>query len=322
MPPPEPIHLTTTITDKESGMRLDQALASLIPDYSRSQWQQWIKQGCITVNHEEVTQPKTKVIEHQIIELTATLLPKISWEPQPLDIDIIYEDNAIIVINKPAGLVTHPGAGNPDNTLVNALLYHHPALEQLPRAGIVHRLDKDTTGLMIIAKTLQSHQFLVQAIQQRCVKREYVAIAQGNFIAGGTLNYPIGRHPIQRTKMAVNPAGKHATTHYKILEHFKHHSHLHITLETGRTHQIRVHFSHIKHPLVGDPTYGNKRNTIKPCNESLRKAINGFNRQALHATRLTLQEHPESKKTISWEIPPPKDFQNLLEQLRLNEAED
>lgn len=296
-----------------AGLRLDQALAKLCPEYSRARLQTWIKSGKITVDG-KTARPKDKIHENQKIVINAILEPQAAWQPQAITLDIVYEDSSILVINKPAGLVVHPGAGIKESTLLNALLHHAPELNKIPRAGIVHRLDKDTSGLLVIAKTLAAHKNLIEQIQQRMMKREYQAIVNGVLISGGTITEPIGRHPTQRIKMAVIESGKPAVTHYRIIKKFRAHTHIKIQLETGRTHQIRVHMAYIHHPIVGDPTYGGRFKLPQGVNEKLKTALQNFKRQALHASRLELQ-HPESRKTVHWEVLLPKDMQQLLKLL-------
>jgi len=240
--------------------------------------------------------------------------PCIANAPQDIPLNIIHEDEALLVINKPAGLVVHPAPGNPDRTLVNALLHYCPALAELPRAGIIHRIDKDTTGLMVVAKTLTAHTQLVQQLQAREIKREYLALVKGEMISGSSIDQPIGRHPSQRTKMAVVGKGKPAITHYRIKQRFGHYTLLHVQLETGRTHQIRVHLAYIHHPIVGDPTYGGRLQFPKDISEDLQQTLTHFKRQALHAWRLTL-DHPVSKQQLSFQAEPPADFVKLIDQL-------
>jgi 23S rRNA pseudouridine1911/1915/1917 synthase len=232
-----------------------------------------------------------------------------------MDLDIMYEDDALLVINKSAGCVVHPGAGNPTGTLMNGLLWHNETLATLPRAGIVHRLDKDTTGLMVVAKSLTAHHSLVSQLQERTVSREYLALVNGTLVAGGTLDQPIGRHPIDRKKMAVTESGREAITHYRVEERFPDHTLLAVRLETGRTHQIRVHMAHIRHPLFGDPVYGQRTRFPARCTEAGQACIAAFHRQALHAFRLSLI-HPDTQETVSWEAPLPADMRHLLDAFR------
>jgi 23S rRNA pseudouridine1911/1915/1917 synthase len=308
------IHLETQIPESTAGLRLDQALAKLFPEYSRARLQSWIKAGQVTVDG-KIYYQRDKVHTGQKIVVNAQIEPQQAWEPQPISLNIIYEDKDIIVINKPAGLVVHPGAGNQKNTLVNALLHHVPELAEIPRAGIVHRLDKNTSGLLIIAKSLTTHHKLVKQIQQRIAKREYQAIVTGLLISGGTIEEPIGRHPIHRTKMAVVANGKEAVTHYRVIERFRAHTFLKVQLETGRTHQIRVHMAHIHHPIIGDPEYAGRLKLPAGISAELTHVLQNFNRQALHAWRLEI-EHPRTGKMMHWEAPLPKDMQDLLDLLR------
>ena len=249
-----------------------------------------------------------------MIKIDAEIQSYDSFEAEEIELDILYSDKDIIIINKPAGLVVHPGAGNPNHTLVNALLNFDRSLETIPRAGIIHRLDKDTTGVMVVARTLESHTFLVNKLQERDIKREYQTVVCGQLISGGTIENKMSRHPVHRIKMAVTQSGKVATTHYKILSKYKHYTHLHVQLETGRTHQIRVHMSHIKHPIIGDPVYGNNKSIKKGVDSSLRKIIENFNRQALHAFSLELP-HPSTKEIMSFTAELPDDMKLLLEAL-------
>ena len=308
------IDLTTIIAPEFSNMRLDQALTKLFPQYSRARWQAWIKAGAIKVDgklidQSEKTQVGQEIIAH--IELQA----KEDWQAQAIPLNIVYEDEDILVINKPIGLVVHPGAGNRDQTLVNALLYYSPALAMVPRAGVVHRLDKDTSGLLVIARNLTAHKNLVSQIQKRKMKREYLTVVSGVLISGGTIETAIGRHPTKRTRMAVTATGKTAITHYRVIEKFPAHTYLRVELETGRTHQIRVHMAHIHHPIVGDATYGGRLKLPANISPALRDKLQTFKRQALHASRLTLL-HPTSGKLMQWETPVPEDMQHLLKSLR------
>jgi 23S rRNA pseudouridine1911/1915/1917 synthase len=295
------IHLTTTITEELAGMRVDQALSELYPQYSRTRLQKWIKNNQVTIDN-AFCKPKTKVSMGQKIEINAEIEPQDTWEPQPIKLNIVHEDEDIIIINKPINLVIHPAPGNPDQTLLNGLLYHHPQLIYLPRAGIVHRLDKNTSGLLVVAKNLAAHNHLVTELQNRKIKRQYEAIVHGVMISGGTVNAPIGRHPVNRKKMAVINNGKPAITHYRVIKRFAAHTQVKIFLETGRTHQIRVHMAHINHPIIGDKTYGAGHKQPH------------FPRQALHAKRLGFI-HPSTKKYTEWQTPLPDDMLELLAML-------
>jgi len=297
-----------------AGKRLDQALASLFSDYSRSRLQAWVREGRVRVNGATL-RPRDKVVLGDRVELQAHLEDQVDCRPQPLPLDILFEDEHLLVINKPAGLVVHPAAGNPDGTLQNGLLYHDASLAELPRAGIVHRLDKDTTGLMVVARTQLAYTRLVAALAAREVKREYRALVVGKLNVGGTIDQPIGRHPTQRTRMAVHPGGKPAVTHYRVLEKFRAHTLLRVNLETGRTHQIRVHLAHMRHPIFGDPVYGGRLQIPGGADEGLKAVMRGFRRQALHAKRLGLL-HPFTDRPMQWEAPLPQDMAELLEALR------
>ena len=235
--------------------------------------------------------------------------------PQPIQLDIIFEDEDLVILNKPANLVVHPAAGHWQGTLLNGLLHAYPELEAIPRAGIVHRLDKDTTGLMVVAKNLQSHSILVQQLQERSVEREYEAIVHGVLTGGGIIDAPLGRHPVNRKKKAVIVKGKDSITHYRVLQRFRSHTHVQLNLQTGRTHQIRVHMTHINHSLVGDPLYGGRLQLPTACSEELEQNLRNFKRQALHARRLALV-HPTSERKLSWEVVAPDDFQQLLSAIK------
>lgn len=302
-----------------SDKRLDQAAAELMPEHSRSRLQSWIKSGALTVNG-AVRKPRDKVMLDDVLDLDAEPEVQVTWEAEPISLDIVYEDEHLLVINKPAGLVVHPAAGHADGTLVNALLNHAPEVENLPRAGIVHRLDKDTSGIMVVARSLIAHTSLVDQLQTRTMGREYEAVVVGSLTGGATVDAPIGRHPQDRKRMAVVPSGKPAVTHYRLLERFAAHTHIQCKLESGRTHQIRVHMTHVRHPLVGDPAYGGRLRLPKGTTEELRQALAAFSRQALHARRLTL-EHPETGETLSWEVPLPEDMVQLIEALRKHARE-
>ncbi|WMC10011.1 23S rRNA pseudouridine(1911/1915/1917) synthase RluD [Oceanimonas pelagia] len=309
------IELNGVVADHQYGQRLDQALAEMFPDYSRSRIKTWIQQEQVQLDGAVVSKPREKVLPGQRVVVTAELEDEVRFEPQAIDLNIVYEDDDILVINKPAGLVVHPGAGTPDGTLLNALLHHCPAIAEVPRAGIVHRLDKDTTGLMVVAKTVPAQTHLVSALQARHITREYEAVAIGHMTAGGTVEANIGRHPTQRIQMAVTPTGKPAVTHYRVMEKFRAHTRLRLRLETGRTHQIRVHMAHLKHPLVGDPVYGGRLKPPRAAEPELLEFLRGFKRQALHAVMLRL-EHPITGETMEWHAPIPQDMVDLVEVLR------
>ena len=305
------ISLNAMVPDDHYDTRLDQSIARLFPEYSRSKLKEWILAGKVSVNQSVVTTPRVKLKGGEHIEIEAEHEVQVFNEAQNIYLNIVYEDDDIIVINKPADLVVHPGAGNTSGTLLNALLNHFPDIEQVPRAGIVHRLDKDTTGLMVVAKTLSAQTHLVNQLQAREMGREYEAVVFGNMIAGGIVDEPIGRHATKRTLMDVRSTGKAAVTHYRVKQKFRSHTHLRLKLETGRTHQIRVHMTHIKHPLVGDLPYGGRPRLPKNASDEFIKALRGFKRQALHAIQLSLT-HPTSGELMTWQAPLPQDFEELL----------
>ncbi|WP_207061729.1 23S rRNA pseudouridine(1911/1915/1917) synthase RluD [Motiliproteus sp. SC1-56] len=307
------IKLSIPVPTELGGYRLDQAVAQMFPEYSRSRLQSWIKSGELQVNG-ETRRPRDKLLGGEEVRIHAELESQERWEPEAIALDIVYEDEAILVLNKPAGLVVHPAAGHSGGTLLNALLHHAPEVGTVPRAGIVHRLDKDTTGLMVVAKTLEAQTDLVAQLQERAMGREYEAVVCGVMTGGGSVDEPMGRHPKQRQKMAVHPMGKDALTHYRLLHKYRAHTHVRLKLETGRTHQIRVHMAHIHYPLVGDPLYGGRFRLPKGISPELRDALRGFKRQALHARQLTLW-HPVKDHEMSWEVPLPEDMQDLLQAL-------
>lgn len=307
----ETIEQVAQVPEQLSGSRLDQAAAQLFPDYSRARLQLWIKSGELTVDA-EIKKPRDKLFAGQTLHLQAEVEDEDRWLAEAIALEVIYEDEALLVINKPAGLVVHPAAGHASGTLLNALLAHDTNLASMPRAGIVHRLDKDTSGLMVVAKTLAAQNHLVNQLQERTVSREYEAIVFGTMTGGGKVVADIGRHPRQRKKMAViSTGGKEAITHYRILKRFLNHCHIRCMLETGRTHQIRVHMAHIKHALVGDPLYAGRPRIPKGASEELINGLRGFERQALHARRLSLI-HPFTEEEISWEVPLAEDVAQLL----------
>ncbi len=310
----ETIYLNGTIPEQAAGRRLDQVLAGLFPRYSRSRLQQWTKQGQVLLDGKPAT-VRQRVLGGEVVEVRAELQAEGAVEPENIELDIVYQDEQVLVINKPAGLVVHPAAGNRAGTLQNALLYLEPALATVPRAGIVHRLDKDTSGLMVVARTLEAHTSLVGQLQARTVSREYLALVHTVLTAGGTVDAPIGRHPKDRLRMAVVESGKPAVSHYRVLERFAAHTLVQVRLETGRTHQIRVHMAHIHCPLVGDPVYGGRPRIPRGASERLREALQNFRRQALHARRLAFV-HPQSGETVSWEAEPPEDLAALLDVVR------
>ncbi|MEH6469628.1 MAG: 23S rRNA pseudouridine(1911/1915/1917) synthase RluD [Halopseudomonas sp.] len=311
------IHLQATVPDHLGGLRLDQAVAQIFPEHSRSRLKGWIKSGELTVNGGQL-RPRDKLLGGEQVEVQAAIQQEERWQPEAIDLDVIYEDDHILLLNKPAGLVVHPAAGHHDGTLLNALLHHCPDISGVPRAGIVHRLDKDTTGLMVVAKTLEAQTDLVAQLQERAMGREYEAVTCGVMTGGGCVDEPLGRHSKQRQKMAVSPMmGKEAITHYRLLNKFRGHTHIRLKLETGRTHQIRVHMAHIRYPLVGDPQYGGRMRQPKGISFELQEQLRGFKRQALHAKRLELY-HPATEELMSWEVPLPEDMLALLEELAID----
>jgi 23S rRNA pseudouridine1911/1915/1917 synthase len=311
-----------TIPTNLGGKRLDIALQSMFPEHSRSRLQAWIKEGLVSLESVATT-AKTKVWGGEVVEIQMPENPQENaFKPEDISLDIVFEDDILLVINKPAGLVVHPAAGNWSGTLLNALLYQWPHLSEIPRCGIVHRLDKDTTGLLVVAKSLEAQTSLVRQLQARTVKREYRAIVWGQLWRNGSVNEPIGRNSHNRKKMAVSRGGKPAITHYEVLERFGTNTYVRCNLETGRTHQIRVHMAHLKAPLVGDPLYG-IGNIIphKLMTQTLREAIAGFNRQALHAIKLGLV-HPKTNVSMEWQIELPEDMKSLLEAMRHEDVKE
>ena len=306
--------LQIIIPIRMTGTRLDASLAEMLPDYSRSKITAWIKSGDALING-KIFKPKDKTSGGEIVSLTLNKKQSNDWAAEEIPLNVVYEDEDIIVINKQFGLVTHPGAGNWTGTLANALLYYDPALSRLDRAGIVHRLDKNTSGLMVIARNEKSQKYLVEQLQNHSVDREYSAIVYGHMIAGGTVNEPIGRDSKDRIKQAVSESGKAAITHYRAIDRFKSHTHVKAILETGRTHQIRVHLSYVGHPLIGDPMYGGRVRFPKKASEELKIALLNFKRQALHSKKLTLN-HPISGEVMSWKAPLPDDMLELLNALK------
>ena len=299
------------VPESLSGQRLDVVLAEMFPDYSRSRLKQWIQEGQVLLEGQQV-KPKIKVFTDQ--ELQLNIAPIESNEeclPEDIPLDIAYEDDALIVVNKPAGLVVHPAAGNRQGTLQNALLFYDERLATVPRAGIVHRLDKDTTGLMVVARNLVSHKYLVEQIMQRQMQREYQALVHGVLTGGGTVDQPIGRHSHDRVRMTVREDGKPAVSHYRVLARFRAHTHIHVKLETGRTHQIRVHMQHLRHPVVGDPIYVDRPRIPAEADKDFVERLRKMERQALHAWRLSLA-HPDTGEAMTWEAALPDDMQCLI----------
>lgn len=305
--------ITLEIPDRLGGLRLDRALSDLLPEFSRNRLQEWIKDGSVLLDG-AVASPKQRILGGERVLVRPVLAANADALAQDIPLGIVHADADVIIVDKPAGLVVHPAAGNADGTLLNALLHYAPELAALPRCGIVHRLDKDTSGLLMIARTLKAHKSMVDQLHARSASREYLALVQGRLTAGGTVDLPIGRHPMDRKRFAVNPTGKSAVTHYRIEERFAHHTLLRVKLETGRTHQIRVHMTHLHHPLIGDPVYGRLR-LPAATQESVKEALRAFRRQALHAERLGLI-HPDTGEYREWTAPLPADFRELLKVLR------
>ncbi|SQH96180.1 23S rRNA pseudouridine(1911/1915/1917) synthase RluD [Haemophilus haemolyticus] len=314
------ITLSAEVQPEQMGQRLDQTLAELFPEYSRSRLKTWIEADLVKLNERITNIPREKVLGGEKIEITVEVEDETRFEPENIPLNIVYEDDDIIVINKPKDLVVHPGAGNPNGTVLNALLYHYPPIAEVPRAGIVHRLDKDTTGLMVVAKTIPAQTKLVRDLQKRKITREYEAVASGIMTKGGSVDQPMARHATKRTLMAVHPMGKPAVTHYRIMENYRNYTRLRLRLETGRTHQIRVHMAHIAHPLLGDQTYGGRPRPPKNASEDFMEVLRNFKRQALHAVMLRLA-HPITGEMMEWYAPLPDDFVELLNALKADYLE-
>jgi 23S rRNA pseudouridine1911/1915/1917 synthase len=308
--------LSLEIPSRLAGFRLDQALVELLPDYSRSRLQLWIKNGAARLDGRTVV-PRHTVWGGERVELMTEAEPATTVVGENIPLRLLHEDDSLLILAKPAGLVVHPAAGHAGGTLQNALLHHAPELAAIPRCGIVHRLDKDTSGLLMVAKTLKAHKALVDQLQARSVHREYLALVQGAMTGGGTLTDPLGRHPTDRKRFAVRRDGKPAVTHYRIETRYTDHTLLRVKLETGRTHQIRVHLSHIHYPLVGDPVYGGRLRLPRGASEALIQALQAFRRQALHAESLGFI-HPDSGEWVVWQEPLPDDFARLLAALGEN----
>jgi 23S rRNA pseudouridine1911/1915/1917 synthase len=308
-----PIHHDLLIPLDSAGQRVDQVLAGLLPQYSRTRIKDWIEGGQILLDGLQV-RPKDRVIGGERAVLLADPPTEEAVKAEPIELDVVYQDDEVLVINKPAGLVVHPGAGNSTGTLQNALLHFDPALAELPRSGIVHRLDKDTTGLMVVARTLPAHTALVRAIEAREVERHYEAVCVGVMTAGGTVDAPIDRHPVDRLRMAIRSSGREAITHYRVVQRFRGHTHVRVQLETGRTHQIRVHLAHIRYPLLGDAVYGGRLLLPKQASAELIALLRGMHRQALHAAHLAF-EHPINGSMVQLDAALPADMQVLLQAL-------
>ena len=311
--------LTAVVPDEMAGMRLDQALAELFSDYSRSKLQIWLKAGRVSVDGSNL-KGRVKIDGGEQVAVDAEPEVVLECQAEKMPLDIIYEDDALLIVNKPAGLVVHPGAGNWSGTLQNGLLFYNQQLSTLPRAGLIHRIDKDTSGLLMVAKTLPAHFSLSEQLQQRSIHREYQAIVVGWMTAGGTIEKPIGRHKHDRIRHVVREDGREAITHYRLIKRFTRHSVIQVKLETGRTHQIRVHMAHLHYPLVGDPVYSNGFRLPAKCSPELEVQLRAFKRQALHAAKLGLI-HPETEEYMEWEQPLPDDMVQLLDALAANESE-
>ncbi|QMT60034.1 23S rRNA pseudouridine(1911/1915/1917) synthase RluD [Legionella sp. PC997] len=313
----EHIHKQLTVPREYHNQRIDSVLAHLLPDYSRSQLSNWIKSGTIILN-QRPCKPKDKVLDGDVIEInvdfTFTEQDFNQCAAEEIPLNIVYEDEELLVLNKPENMVVHPGAGNREHTLVNALLHHAPTLHHLPRAGIIHRLDKDTTGLLVVAKTLPAHTSLIRQMQAREIQRHYVTLVQGHIISGGTIDTGFGRHPRNRLKMAVQEQGRQAITHYSVKKQYQDFTLLDVNLMTGRTHQIRVHLAYIHHPVVGDPLYGGRMRFPTHATEELRTLLQDFKRQALHAATLSFY-HPKTENELTFKAPLPDDFTLLLNTL-------
>lgn len=308
------IEQTAIVPEDMIGLRFDQVAATIFAEFSRERLKGWMQDGQLTVNGQQV-KPKTRCLGGEELVIKATLQVQTSSQPEQMDLDIVYEDDDILVVNKPVGLVVHPGAGNWTGTLINGLLFHEPLLDELPRAGLVHRIDKDTSGLLVVAKNLAAQHHLSKQLADKTVYRVYDAVVVGHVIAGGTVDQPIKRHPVERTRMSVQPGGRPSVTHYKVLERFGSHTLVQAQLETGRTHQIRVHLSYIGFPLVGDTTYGGRIRLPRGASEHLTNTLKGFKRQALHARQLGLV-HPRTGEEMQFEAAWPDDFVQLVEALQ------
>ena len=320
---PEAMAQEFVIPQELSGERLDQVLLHYFPELSRSRLQSWIKNQQVKVDNEIIVKPKHKILQSNQLHVVPIMQDQGEWRAVDIDFDVHFQDDDLMIVNKRAGLVVHPAPGHYQDTLVNGLLYRYPELRKLPRAGIVHRLDKDTTGLLVVAKTAGAHKHLVDQLQQREFDREYLALVHHTLVAGDTIDLPIGRHPQIRKKMTVIENGtssaKEAITHYRIEQKFKNFTLLRVKLETGRTHQIRVHLSHINHSIVGDPLYSIRNLKPRGMSEEFAGIFDSFNRQALHATSLGLQ-HPATGESMSWNVPLPDDFEQLITAIQKHDA--
>jgi len=311
---PGHVQAESTVPDDAAGRRFDQVAAELFGQHSRSRLTEWIRQGRLTLAG-RTAKPSERVVGGEAVRLDAVVENVLRDAPEAIALDVLYEDAACLVINKPPGLTVHPGAGQPSGTLVNALLHRDPSLAALPRAGLVHRLDKDTSGALLVARTLTAHTALAAALLRRDVRREYIAVVRGVVIAGNTIDEPIGRHPHDRMRKAIREDGRHAVTHYRVRERLAHHSVLDLALETGRTHQIRVHLAHVGFPIIGDPLYGGGLKLPRGASDTVRDTLRQFRRQALHAQRLGFAS-PDGDREVSVSAPPPADLAHLIEVLR------
>lgn len=306
--------LAVRIPDELAGRRLDQALAQLLPDYSRSRLTAWIRAGQVRVDGDDAI-PRQLVIGGEEVTVQPSTDTVVRTPAEDIALDILHADDDVFVINKPAGLVAHPGAGNPDGTLLNALLHADPQLAKMPRGGIVHRLDRLTSGIMVVARTLRAHTTLVEQLSARTMHRQYEAVVYGPMVAGGTVDAPIGRHPRDRVRQAVTESGRPAKTHYRVRERYRTMTRIECVLESGRTHQIRVHMAHVRHPLVGDSSYGRGIQLPKAAGDELVETLQGFRRQALHAEQVAFQ-HPDSGELVTFNAPRPDDLTQLIRALR------
>jgi len=313
MPPVAAVSHQLVVPEEYAGRRLDQTLAELLPEYSRTRLKGWIEAGQVRVAGLGA-RPRDRVIGGETITIEATVEADEQVVAEPIDLTIAYEDDHLLIIDKPVGLVVHPGAGNPSGTLQNALLHHDASLAQLPRGGLVHRLDKNTSGLLVVARSLQAHTALVRLLESRDIEREYQGVCVGMMTAGGTVDAPIGRHPVDRLRMAVREDGRESVTHYRVIERYRAHTHVRLKLDTGRTHQIRVHLAHIHFPLVGDSVYGGRLLLPRGATEELIDTLRGFKRQALHAARLAFA-HPVTGADVEVASPLPQDMSRLLAAL-------
>jgi 23S rRNA pseudouridine1911/1915/1917 synthase len=313
MPTKKPKPIKVAISEEFAGQRLDQVLAVLLPEYSRTRLKNWIDQGHVSVDSKQ-WRPRDIVLGDEKVVVIPILEPDARVQPEEIELDIVHQDKHLMVVNKPPGLVVHPGAGNPAGTLQNALLHYDKKLAELPRAGLVHRIDKDTSGLLVIARTLPAHTALTAMIEGHEVQRHYEAVCVGVMTAGGTVDAPIGRHPVDRIKMAIRSNGRDAITHYRVIKRFRAHTHVSLQLETGRTHQIRVHLAHVGYPIVGDAVYGKRLLIPKGASEKVATSLRNFQRQALHAAKLEFT-HPISHKPISCKAPMPADMKQLIKML-------